>query len=136
MRVAMIVAGLGATLFVAGCATSIGSAGLTRPVDPAAIAVLEPGLIGSLDIRDLSDGDRKQALESEFRALEFSRSGDPVNWSNNWTGSAGVVVAAQPYRVGTQDCRPYSHTVKIAGESSTARGTACRNSDGTWTPLI
>ena len=55
-----------------------------------------------------------------------------------WKGEIGQlwqVVAAQPYRVGSQDCRQYTHTVVQDGQTKTARGTACRNADGSWTPL-
>ena len=41
----------------------------------------------------------------------------------------GVDYLAQPYRVGSQDCRQYTHTVTIDGARQTARGTACRNPD-------
>ena len=33
------------------------------------------------------------------------------------------------------NCRSYTHTIYIDGQPQTARGTACRNPDGTWTPL-
>ena len=50
-------------------------------------------------------------------------------------GRYGEVVAASPYRVGSQDCRQYAHTVYTGGQPQKARGTACRNADGGWTPL-
>jgi hypothetical protein len=69
------------------------------------------------------------------RALEHTQSGQPVTWKSDRSGLYGTVVAAQPYRVGSQDCRQYSHTVFASGQSRNARGTACRNADGSWTPL-
>ena len=56
-------------------------------------------------------------------------------WKGKPDGHYGEVVAAQPYRVGSQDCRQYTHTVYPAGQPKNARGTACRNADGSWTPL-
>ena len=56
-----------------------------------------------------------------------------VTWQGS--GESGEVVAAQPYRVGSQNCRQYKHTVTAGGTTQTARGTACRNADGSWTPL-
>jgi surface antigen len=93
------------------------------------------GLItGSLG-EGFGSGDRKKALEAEYRALEYTPSGQPVTWSGR-AGRTGDVVAAQPYRVGSQDCRQYTHRVVINGTTRTARGTACRNVDGSWATLI
>jgi len=54
-----------------------------------------------------------------------------------WTGRgvSGQVVAAAPYQVGSQNCRQYTHTVVSDGREAKARGAACRNTNGTWTPL-
>lgn len=75
----------------------------------------------------------KEALNAEFQALEFSNPGQPVSWKSG--DARGEVSAAQPYQVGSQNCRAYTHTVFLANAPETARGTACRNADGTWTPL-
>jgi surface antigen len=59
-----------------------------------------------------------------------------VTWKSDRSAHYGEVMAAQPYRVGSQDCRQYTHTVfSGSGAGATARGTACRNADGSWTPL-
>ena len=47
-------------------------------------------------------------------------------------GRAGTVRPAQPYRVGSQDCRQYTHVIQVNGGPREARGTACRNEDGSW----
>ena len=39
------------------------------------------------------------------------------------------------YEDNGRSCRSYTHTIYIDGRPQTARGTACRNPDGTWTPL-
>jgi len=33
------------------------------------------------------------------------------------------------------NCRQFTHTIYIDGKPQTARGTACRNPDGTWQPV-
>lgn len=99
------------------------------------IGAMAGGLIGGAIGTGLDESERRSALEAEYRALEYTQSGQPVMWKSERPGRSGQVVAAQPYRVGSQDCRQYSQTVYIAGQSKTARGTACRNSDGSWTPL-
>nr|WP_269932311.1 hypothetical protein [Aminobacter sp. HY435] len=140
-----LVAGLAA---VSGCTTSglsSGGGGLlpvsgggdagasSGKVAARIIDSMEGGLVGGSVGNGLSDGDRRKALEAEYRALEYGQGGQAVAWKGE--GRSGEVVAAQPYRVGSQDCRQYSQTVFTTGTPLVARGTACRNADGSWTPL-
>lgn len=142
LQVAMV-AGLVA---VSGCTTSGlgGGTGLAPVVsgsDGASngkvavriIDAMQGGLIGGPIGNGLSDADRRKALEAEYRALEYGQGGQAIAWKGSVR--SGEVVAAQPYRVGSQDCRQYSQTVFTTGTPVTARGTACRNADGSWTPL-
>ncbi|MCA1489721.1 hypothetical protein [Sinorhizobium alkalisoli] len=128
---------------LAGCATSSGSRGTaaaalapttTRSVSSSTyIEALQGGIIARLSGVDLGKSDRQRALEAEYRALEAAPGGQPVLWEGQ--GVSGSVVAAAPYQVGSQNCRQYSHTVTVRGQSTKAHGAACRNSDGSWTPL-
>ena len=43
-----------------------------------------------------------------------------------------VIDLLAPYQRGGTDCRDYTHTIYINGRPETARGTACRQPDGTW----
>jgi surface antigen len=99
------------------------------------ISAMNGGLVGGTVGAGLNAHEKRSALEAEYKALEYTASGQQVAWQGD-AGHSGQVVAAQPYRVGSQDCRQYTQTVLIGGASSTARGTACRNADGSWTPLI
>ena len=133
-------------LALGGCATTTprssgsvvgGFAGQTPP-PPAGRAIIEAmggGLVGGGIGQGLSDAEKTRALEAEYRALEYTPVGQAVAWGDKASGRYGEVVAAQPYRVGSQDCRQYSHTVHLAVAPKVARGTACRNGDGSWTPL-
>jgi surface antigen len=96
---------------------------------------LSGGLIGQKLGTSLEASDRRQALEAEYKALEATQAGQAVAWANPSTGHGGSVTAAQPYRVGSQNCRQYTHTFALGSPSQTVRGTACRNTDGSWTPL-
>ncbi|MGN7291808.1 hypothetical protein [Rhizobium sp. SAFR-030] len=96
------------------------------------IAALQGGIVGSSGI-EISTADRQRALEAEYRALEGAAVGQPVVWAGR--GAKGEVVAAAPYQVGSQNCRQYRHTLSASGKEVKARGAACRNPDGTWTPL-
>ncbi|PZO81686.1 MAG: hypothetical protein DI629_03885 [Mesorhizobium amorphae] len=129
-----------ALALLGGCTTLSGSA----PVAPqpqsgvdreAIIAALGGGLVGGTVGTDLSGGEKRRALEAEYRTLEAAPAGERVAWQGDSTGRRGEVVAAQPYRVGSQDCRQFSQTVFTPAGSRTARGTACRAAGGSWSLL-
>lgn len=127
-------------LALGGCTTagvsrqSLIPGGRGSDVAGTILGQLGSGLIGTIGA-GLSEDERRSALEAEYRALERTPSGQAVAWSGSDASRRGEVVAAQPYRVGSQDCRQYTHSVFLDGRSQSARGTACRNADGSWTPL-
>jgi len=51
------------------------------------------------------------------------------------SGRYGSVVPGPAYSDRGRNCRAYTETIYIDGRPQTARGTACRNPDGSWTPL-
>lgn len=106
-----------------------------RPVSASIVDAMAGGLIGGTLGANLDTRERRRALEAEYRALEYTPAGQAVAWGRSGGARSGEVVAGSPYRVGSQNCRQYTHTVQIGGRSQTARGTACRNADGSWTPL-
>lgn len=122
-----------------GCSTASRSSTAARGIlspKPSASAAYITALQGGIVSRsgaDLSSSDRSRALEAEYRALEEAAGGQQIDWKGD--GASGVVSANAPYQVGAQNCRQYRHTVTIAGRELMARGAACRNPDGTWTPL-
>lgn len=135
-------------LVLSGCATSgtsggnAISSGLPVPdggdgtkVAKAIIAEMGGGLVGGKIGAGLTEREKRSGLEAEYKALEYTASGQVVTWKSETSSRYGEVVAAQPYRVGSQDCRQYKHTIFTGGPAVMARGTACRNSDGSWTPL-
>lgn len=142
IRVALV----SALMAVSGC-TTLGKGGPASPVTPVAtppaggkvgtsiVAAMNGGLVGGSIGSGLSDAEKRKGLEAEYKALEYTASGQKVTWKGDSSTHYGEVVAAQPYRVGSQDCRQYTHTVYTSGAGVTARGTACRNADGSWTPL-
>ncbi len=97
------------------------------------VNAMNGGLIGGSIGRGLSHRDRRKALEAEYRALEYGQDSQAISW--NGDDSSGKVIAAQPYRVGSQDCRQYLQTVFTMGAPLIAHGTACRNTDGSWSLL-
>ena len=127
---------LGICLIASGCQTL--GAGPTLPVKPASVqpsaGISGGGLVGGPFGTGLAPEERQAGLNAEYKALEYGSGGELVAWTGK-NGTAGAVVAAQPYRVGSQDCRQYKHEVTVAGKASSARATACRNNDGSWTLL-
>lgn len=127
-----------ACVALSGCQTtkSGASSGLFGSRKPSAsatiIEALQGGIVGRTGVA-LSDSDRQRALEAEYRALEGAAVGQPVVWSGR--NVSGKVVAAAPYQVGSQNCRQYTHTLTVDGKDTLARGSACRNGDGSWSPL-
>jgi surface antigen len=113
---------------------TVGQGGSSAKVAGTIIEAMNGGLVGGTVGTGLNEREKRSALEAEYKALEYTASGQKVAWQGD-SGHAGEVVAAQPYRVGSQDCRQYTQTVVIGGAASTARGTACRNPNGSWTPL-
>jgi surface antigen len=118
-----------ATGAVAGAA--LGGRGSGRIVGPAIGAVVG-GIIGNEIGRSLDERDRQMAAAAEYRALEYGQPGAPTAWDNPQTHNRGQIVPGRPYQQGGRHCRPYTHTIYIAGQPQTARGTACRAPDGTW----
>lgn len=82
----------------------------------------------------LSQGDQLRALEAEYSALERAPAGQSVAWQGT-AGASGTVTPAAPYQVGRQNCRQYLHNAVIGGQTVSGQGAACRNEDGSWTPL-
>jgi surface antigen len=92
-------------------------------------------LIGNRIGASLDEQDKKLAYEAEMNALERGQSGAPVSWRNPDSGRYGSVVPGPAYVERGRNCRAYTETIYVDGRPQTARGTACRNPDGSWTPL-
>ena len=105
---------------------SVGSPAVNRQI--ATVGVLGNGLGSVLDERD-----HQRAFAAEVQALEQGEPGEPVGWRGA-AGRFGTVVPGAPYETRGNRCRDYSHTIFMDGKPQTARATACRNPDGSWTP--
>lgn len=93
------------------------------------------GVLGSAIGAALDDDDRQRAYDAQMQALEQGQSGAPVSWRNPDSGRYGNVVPGPAYQQAGATCRQYTHTIYINGRPQTARGTACRNPDGSWQPV-
>lgn len=121
------------TLTLSACtqhATQTGQLATSRII----LDTMGNGLMGQ-SAATLTSSDRKQALEAEYKALEYTDAGKTVEWASSKGVASGSVTPGQPYQVGSQNCRQYSHSFIINGLPQTVRGSACRNANGTWSPL-
>jgi surface antigen len=127
------------TLLGAGTGALLGAAvaggGTGDRLAGAAIGGLLGGLIGNRIGASLDDEDKRRAYAAQMDALERGPSGAPVSWKNPDSGRYGTIVPGPSYQERGHDCRSFTHTIYIDGRPQTARGTACRNPDGTWTSL-
>lgn len=116
----------------AGAVAGAAIGGPSNRVGGAAIGAVAGGIIGNVIGHDLDERDRQMAAAAEYRALEYGQSGAPVAWDNPENQHRGQIVPGKPYVQAGLNCRTYTHTIYIGGQPQTARGTACRQPDGTW----
>jgi surface antigen len=107
-----------------------GSSGVTGSVGGAPTGGILSGPVGA----SLDERDRKRAAAAEKQALERGEPGEPVGWRGG-AGRHGTVVPGVDYEIRGVRCRDYTHSIYIEGHPQTARTTACRNADGTWSPV-
>ena len=127
------------TLLGAGSGALLGAAvaggGPGNRLAGAAIGGLLGGLICNRIGAAMDDEDKQRAYAAQMEALERGPSGAPVSWRNPDSGRYGSIVPGPAYDQRGMKCRSFTHTIYIDGQPQTARGSACRNPDGSWTPL-
>lgn len=89
--------------------------------------------VGSSIGKSLDTADRQMHANAVNQAYSAPLN-QTINWSNPESGHSGSVT---PVREGRHQsgnlCRQYRQTIVVDGQAETALGTACQNSDGTWT---
>lgn len=94
---------------------------------------LAGGLLGNHVGQALSCAEQEEHGATAQKALEYDRSGTTASWNNPDTGNAGTITPTRTYkRANGQYCREFTQTISVDGELQEAKGTACRQSDGTW----
>jgi len=94
------------------------------------------GILGNAIGASLDEQDRQRAYAAQMQALQYGEPGTPVGWRSPETGHYGTIVPGPAYQSSGTTCREYSHTVYVDGRPQIARGSACRNPDGSWTPTV
>ena len=122
-------------LLLASCASeTIWDSKPEPPPPPAANAGITGGVLGGAIGTNLDERDRQRAFAAEMQALEQGEPGEPVGWRGMGPKHYGTVIPGAPYQLRGIRCRDYTHAIYVDGKPQTARGTACRNPDGSWTP--
>jgi surface antigen len=135
------IAAAGLVLALAGCASTDGvglgaplsATGLAAPQDSESIASEKiEALLGAGFGGGLGPGDLAAAYRAQTRALDQSRAGTSVTWSNPATRNKGEIVPGPVYIVNNLECRDFMHAVETSAGRQMRRGTACRRADGSW----
>lgn len=91
------------------------------------------GYAGNRYGESLDCKDRQFHAQTTHEALEYQPSGRPSSWNNPDSGHAGSVTPVRTWqRDSGQYCRDYTQSIIIEGRVEEARGTACRQDDGSW----
>ena len=127
--------GVLAALTLASCTSEISLGSKPEPAAAAAPGGITGGILGGAIGGNLDERDRQRAFAAEVQALEYGEPGIPVGWRGEGPKRYGTVVPGAPYQTKGNRCRDYSHSIYIDGQPQIARGTACRNADGSWSPV-
>jgi surface antigen len=136
------IAAAGLLAVLAGCAATDG-AGLGAPLSATGLAAPPDGgesiasekieaLLGAGFGGALGPGDLAAAYRAQTRALDQSRAGTSVTWSNPATGNKGEIVPGPVYIVNNLECRDFMHAVETSAGREVRRGAACKRADGSW----
>ena len=97
------------------------------------VGALAGALIGGQVGKSMDEYDRALLEKSSRQALEFSPSGNSVEWKNPDSGNHGSITPTRTFKTDHgQYCREYVQEVVIGGEKQKAYGKACRQPDGNW----
>jgi surface antigen len=86
---------------------------------------------GSSVGKSLDESD-KMAHEKAMGQAETGPLNQPVTWNNPNGHSGSVTPTREGHEANGNVCRQYKQTIVVDGQSQSATGVACQNSDGTW----
>jgi surface antigen len=89
---------------------------------------LAGALIGSHIGQKMDEADRLKAAQ----ALETAQTGQAVAWKNPDSGNQYSMTPTRTYAQDGGPCRDFTVNAKVDGKPEEVKGTACRQSDGSW----
>ena len=96
------------------------------------VGALAGALVGGQIGKTMDEYDKQMLQKSSRQALEFSPSGNSVEWKNPDSGNHGSITPTKTFKESGRYCREYTQEVVIGGEKQKAYGKACRQPDGNW----
>jgi surface antigen len=109
-------------VFLTACGGGSGSGHGSAPAIPSVAAT-----------KSLDDVDQAFMAEHFNKAMESTLTGQSSSWTNP---SSGYQVQVAPTRTFQQAdstyCREFTQSITSGNQPATTRGTACRQSDGSW----
>ena len=75
--------------------------------------------------------DEADKLKAE-KALEANQTGQRTSWTNPDSGNTYTVTPTKTYEASGAPCRDFTVDARVEGKPDTVKGTACRQSDGSW----
>ncbi len=102
-----------------------------------ALGVVAGGFIGNRIGNSLDKGSIAYNNQQTQMALNNNQPGQALPWQSPSNPQVhGVIVPQQVYQNPQgQYCREYTQRILIGGQTQEGVGTACRNPDGSWTPV-
>ena len=98
-----------------------------------AAGVLAGAYFGDEVGRSLDRADKLYMDQNAEKSLEYSQTGTTSEWKNPDSGNSGTFKPVRTFETSSgQNCREFETTIFIDGRSETAKGTACRQIDGSW----
>jgi surface antigen len=97
------------------------------------IGTLGGAYLGSEIGKSLDAADRMYMEQNAQSTLEHSKTDERSSWKNPDSGNSGTFKPTRTYASSSgQSCREYETTIYVDGREETAKGTACRQPDGSW----
>ena len=96
------------------------------------VGALAGALVGGQIGKTMDEYDKQMLEKSSRQALEYSPSGNSVEWRNPDSGNYGSITPTKTFKESGRYCREYIQEVTIGGEKQKAYGKACRQPDGSW----
>jgi surface antigen len=130
----MLVAPLVTVLLLAGCASK------PSPLEQALVSPTAQGAGGTPAIiptvaaaSAFDDPDQAAMIQHFNRAMESAPTGQAVTWTNPSSGTMIQLSVTRTFqRADDTYCREFTQSIMNKDQPSTTKGTACRQSDGTW----
>jgi len=97
------------------------------------LGVVAGGYAGNRYGESLDCQDQQYHSQTAHEAFEYQPAGRPASWKNPDSGHSGSITPVKTWqRDNGQYCRDYTQSIVVDGRIEEAKGTACRDDNGSW----